>query len=223
MNARALIALLALTLAACGGCGARTPQLTTEGWAWVPLHPRTHEPALAALVLMEGMKMPGARESEDHPLSVGLWEDGTVVSSSAAGAAYGHPYRTANIGPEVCESIRELILAVMLQREGNLVSYAILDADHEELLVRRGDRVWRMRSCIDLFEASGKVVAFSGGVAARDQMPPVDPNDPEERALLEFREAWASAKRSLLSAVSGPGSDLDLRSLEFAALGSKAR
>jgi hypothetical protein len=154
MSARDIPVLLALMLGACGlhnpSPTAHTPGLTTEGWAWVPLHPQTREPALAALVLQHGMPIPGKAESEDYLLAVAIWADGTVISSAGGGGVYGHPYRTANIGAPACESLRSRIRAVMLDREGRRVSFGVPDADSEELLVREGERVWRMQSCIDL-------------------------------------------------------------------------
>jgi hypothetical protein len=218
---RSLVSIaIALALAA---CGAGQPRTTTEGWAWIPLHPRTHEPAIAALVLSHGMALPGEPESEDHPLAVAVWADGTLISSAAGHGEYGQPYRTANVGAEACEKIRSRIQQIMLEREGKLVSFGIIDSSSEELLVREGDRVWRMQSCIDLFESNPKLVAFSGGVAAREQMPPLDANDPREQALQEFREAWARAKQWLLSAVPDATADLEAQPLEFVALGSRRR
>jgi hypothetical protein len=226
MSARGILVLLALMLGACGvhnpSPTAQEPGLTTEGWAWVPLHPRTHEPALAALILDEGMPLPGKRESEDHPLAVAVWADGTVISSASGGVEYGHPYRTANIGASACEDLRSRIRAIMLDREGKRVSFGVPDAGSEELLVREGERVWRMSSCIDLFEASG-AVAFSGGIGARDQIPAVDPNDPKERELRAFREAWGQAKQLVLSAVPAARDNLEAEQLEFVAMGSRPR
>src|SRR5690242_5714862 len=82
-EAPAAFALLALSALVLGACAAREPRLTTEGRAWVPLHPRTHEPAVAALVLEHGMSMAGETESERHPLAVAVWADGTLISSAA--------------------------------------------------------------------------------------------------------------------------------------------
>jgi len=169
------------------------------------------------------MTLPGESESEDHPLAIAVWADGTLISSAAGDGAYGQPYRTANIGAEASETIHSRIRAVMLEREGKLGSFRIPDASSEELLVRDGDRVWRMQSCIDIFEANTSVVAFPGGIAARDQAPPRDANDPEERELREFREAWSRAKKLLLSAVPVAGDPLEAQDLKFRAIGSTPR
>lgn len=219
-KSRIRLGTLALLLVA---CGSRGPRLTTEGMAWVPLHPRTHEPAIAALVLSHGMPKPGTVELEEHPLAVAVWADGTLIRSAAAGGAYGHPYWSTDIGAQACKSIAARIHKIMQEREGNQVSYGIPDSSSELLLVREGDRVWRMDSCIDLFEENPKLVAMPFGVGVRDGMPAQDPNDPEERQLREFRQAWRHAKESLLSASSETGSELNLVTFEFAAIGAKPR
>ena len=78
-----------------------------------------------------------------------------------------------------------------------------------------------MRSCIDLFEANPKLVAFAHGVGAREQMPAIRADDPEELDLQGFRAAWARAKQLLLSAVPNAGEDANLKSLEYAWVGAE--
>jgi hypothetical protein len=111
----------------------------------------------------------------------------------------------------------------MLEREGNLVAYGIPDSSTEVLLVRDGDRVWRMSSCVDMFEENPRLMATPQGVGARDSLPTPAAGDTEERRLREFREAWKSAKELLLATGSETGADLDLASFEFAAIGSSPR
>jgi len=216
------MALLAVALAL-AACGKAQPGTTTEGRAWVPLHPRTHEAAIAALVLSRGMSLPSETEREDRPLAVAVWADGTLIRSAAGHGGYGQPYRTANVGAEECEKIRSRIQQVMLERDGKLVSFEVPDSSDEVLLVRDGERVRRMSSCIDLFESNPKLVAFSHGIAARDQMTSLSPDDPQELPLREFRDAWSRAKQLLLSVDPGAGSTLDAQSLEYVAMGSKPR
>lgn len=218
MSARGLLALLALTL---GACGAHKPRLTTEGWAWVPLHPLTREPALAALVLEHGMPLPGESESEEHPLAAAVWADGTLVWCAAGGGGYGHPYYTATLAPDAVEKLRTRLVEIMLERDGKRGSFEIFDTSHEVMVVRQGDRAWRMRSCIDLFEEDPKLVAFARGIAPRDQMPATSADDPEELDLRGFRAAWASAKQLLLSAVPNTGTDAGPHGFEYARIGAK--
>ena len=216
-GARSLVALTIL------GCGIQTGGSITEGRAWVPLHPATHEPAVAALVLSMGMSVPGAEPQEDAPLAVAIWADGTVIWSASPQARYGRPYREGRLGADVCERLRSDLQAQMLQRGDRLSSYGVPDASEEILLVRDGERVWRMSSCIDLFEAGGKVVAFAGGIAPRDSMPTLREDDPAELELKEFRAAWANAKQQLLSNVPNAGSELPLQEFELRAIGAAGR
>ena len=110
----------------------------------------------------------------------------------------------------------------MLDRTGKRGSFGVPDADEEVLVVREGQRAWAMSSCIDLFEAGGAVV-FAGGVTSRDQKPAVSETDPAEKELKEFRGAWASAKKLLLSGTPMAREDSQVSGLEYVWVGQTPR
>jgi hypothetical protein len=142
------------------------------------------------------------------------------VWSGAPEGGYGHPYRIAKLGPQRGEELARQIEQLMLGREGKRSAFNIPDASHEVIAVREGQRAWKMSSCIDLFEAEPNLVAFAGGVGARDQVPAGRENTPEELELKDFRFAWGLAKVVLLTAIPYLSEDAQFSGFGYAAVGT---
>ncbi len=211
--------LASLALVAAVACAREQRTETTLGGNWVPVHPTTHEAAVAA-IFVEGLGSSGYPENDERlPLTVGVWADGTVLWRKTERAAPGHAYRMGSVDPAACEHLLATLEGVMRERDGKQCSYAVLDTAHDILVVRDGETLRSMRSCIDRFEKNPDLVATSGGIQSRKERTAPTAEPAAERGLNDFRDAWASAKQSLLSLIPQSSEDVSLRAIEYTWVG----
>ncbi len=188
-RSRALL-LGSLLVVAASACGREARHETPRRGDWVPLHPRTQEPALAALFL-EGTGNSGYPENDEHlPLVIAVWADGTVLWRKAEHAVPGHAYRIGGVDPAVCEHLLATLEGIMHERNGKQCSYRVFDTTHDILVVRNGESLWSMTSCIDRFEKNSDLVATSRGIESRNTRNPPPADTAAELELKGFRAAW---------------------------------
>jgi hypothetical protein len=188
-------ALLALALAACGSEGRRE---TTDS-ALVPLHPRTREPAIAAIYLDRDGLSPLRADVEEQPMTMGVWADGTVVWRNPGDPAPSERYRLAHIEPHECANLALQLRQLFSGRKGQRSSIEWPDSSSEVIVVRDGGRSWHMRASVGLV---------------------ADEHDDQEAR--EFLEAWKRAKLLILWSKPTTGGDAHVRELEYVKIGASS-